>query len=134
MSHVPIRLRLTLPFAVGMAAVLAAMAVFVYLGSATRCSRPSTRTSRRRSTRRWRTHERNRALVDADSAEGPTLAQLRSPGGAVVRSQPPTLSPIRRRRDLARPVRFTTHLPGCARTRGASSKSGRPSTAARWCS
>ena len=89
MSRVPIRLRLTLGFAVAMAAVLAAMGVFVYLRVGATLLASVDQTLRSQSAEAV-SHVRRgeRGLVDRDVAGGTTLAQLLDRNGAVVESSP----------------------------------------------
>jgi signal transduction histidine kinase len=110
-SRLPIRLRLTLPFAFAMAALLAAMAFFVYerVGGALLSTIDANLAAQLDET--LTNARRHRALVDPDSTEGPTVAQVRSRAGGVIASQPATLPPIGRLRGLTHTTRLTTHLP-----------------------
>lgn len=87
----PIRLRLTLAFAVVMAAVLAGMSVFVYLrvGSALLASVDQALTPQAREAA-GRVHE-DRGLVDPDAGGGTTLAEFVTRAGTVTRSSPARL-------------------------------------------
>ncbi len=94
MSRLPIRLRLTLPFAVGMAVVLAAAGFFIYerVGGALLSS-----VDQRLRTQAQEVNgrvERGRTLFDRENTDGPTVAQLVNAGGIVVQSTPRTLRPI----------------------------------------
>jgi two-component system OmpR family sensor kinase len=91
-SGVPIRVRLTLAFAVAMAIVIGAMGALVYvrvdnalLGSVDQTLRAQAKEASSR-----RTHD-ERSLVDPDVAGGQTLAQLFDRSGNVTRSTPATL-------------------------------------------
>jgi len=97
-SRLPIRLRLTLAFGVTMAAVLAAMAVFVYLrvGDALLSSVDQTLRSQATEAVSSVRHGESR-LTDRDVAGGTTLAQLVAPDGRIVRSSPIGLAPLLRR-------------------------------------
>ena len=102
MSRLPIRVRLTLPFAVGMAVVLAAAGFFIYervgaalLGSVDQRLRVQAQEVSGRI-------EHGRSPVDRDNADGPTVAQLVNAGGIVVQSTPRTLRPILAGRPLSR--------------------------------
>jgi heavy metal sensor kinase len=93
-SRLPIRLRLTLPFALGMAVVLAAAGFFIYvrvggalLGSVDQRLRVQAQEVSGRV-------EHGRSPFDHDNADGPTVAQLVNAGGIVVQSTPRTLRPI----------------------------------------
>jgi two-component system OmpR family sensor kinase len=95
MSRLPIRLRLTFAFGVVMAAVLAAMVVFVYLrvGSALLSSVDQTlRSQASEAIANVRRGEPR--LLDRDVAGGTTLAQLLGPDGRVARSAPVGLAPL----------------------------------------
>ena len=95
MSRAPIRLRLTLAFAVAMAAVLAAMGAFVYVrvGGALLTSVDQTlRSQSAEAVAHARREERG--FVDRDVAGGTTLAQLLDPSGRVLRSTPAGLRPL----------------------------------------
>ncbi len=94
MSRLPIRLRLTLPFAFGMAIVLAGAGLFIYarvggalLSSVDRLLRAQAQEVNGRV-------EHGRTIFDRDNADGPTVAQLVNRGGVVVQSTPRTLRPI----------------------------------------
>ena len=95
MRTLPIRLRLTLPFAVAMALVLAAMGLFVYLrvGGALLASIDQ---NLRVQVGESADHVgRGRGLIDRDAANGITVAQLVAPDGRVLQSVPahlPSLS------------------------------------------
>jgi two-component system, OmpR family, sensor kinase len=98
----PIRLRLTLAFAVVMAAVLAGMSVFVYfrVGSALLASVDQALTPQAREAA-GRVHE-DRGLVDADIGGGTTLAEFVTPAGIVTRSSPARLPLLVSKSDLGR--------------------------------
>src|SRR5207245_111433 len=78
MSALPLRLRLTLAFAIAMAALLAAMGLFVYarVGSALLSSVDQALRSQAVETV---THPRERSLIDPDIAGGAAVAQLLDP-------------------------------------------------------
>src|SRR6476659_966825 len=104
MRALPIRVRLTLAFAVVMAAVLAGMGAFVYVrvGNALRGSVDQALNAQAREAVG---HVREgHDLVDRDSAGGTTLAELVTPRGVVVRSSPVHLSLLLPRQDVARVV------------------------------
>jgi signal transduction histidine kinase len=94
MSRLPIRVRLTLGFALAMAVVLAGMGVLVYMrvGGALLSSVDQTLRSQAAEAAA-RAHE-ERGLVDPDAAGGTTLAQLLDPNGTAVRSSPSALAPL----------------------------------------
>jgi signal transduction histidine kinase len=100
----PIRLRLTLAFAVVMAAVLTGMGAFVYVrvGNALLGSVDQTLSSQAREAM-GHLHE-GRSLVDTDAGGGVTLVELATAGGAITRSSPaslPLLVPVRHLRRIA---------------------------------
>ena len=94
MSRLPIRLRLTLTFALVMAIVLAATAGFVYvrLGDALLTSVDQTLRSQATEAA-TRAHD-ERGLVDRDASGGTTLAQLLTNRGTVTRTTPAGLPPL----------------------------------------
>jgi signal transduction histidine kinase len=103
-NRLPIRVRLTLAFAVAMACVIGAMAVLVYLrvGAALLSSVDQTLQVQTRDLLAHAGVERD--LVDPELAGGTTLAQLLGPDGKPVRSTPPRLSPLLNAGDAARTV------------------------------
>ncbi|HEX6763393.1 MAG TPA: ATP-binding protein [Gaiellaceae bacterium] len=118
MSRLPIRIRLTLPFAVVMAAVLAAMGFVLYLrvGSALLAS-VDQNLQAQRAEATSHAIEGHQELLDRDVSNGPAVAQVQLATGAVVRSFPDGLRPIVPRPLLdaataGRTVRTTTGLPG----------------------
>ena len=102
MSRIPIRLRLTLAFAVAMAFVIGAMAVLVYVrvGDALLTSVDQTLRAETRDLLARANVEPD--IVDPEFAGGATLAQLLSPDGRPVRSTPPNLPPLLSAADAAR--------------------------------
>ena len=96
MSGLPIRVRLTLGFALAMAVVLAAVGLFVYH----RVARELLATVDQTLVGQAREESRS-GKVDSDSGNGPTFAQLFGPGGRLRHSQPPGLRPLVRRNVLA---------------------------------
>jgi signal transduction histidine kinase len=96
MSRVPIRVRLTLGFAVAMAVVLAAVGIFVYRRVANELLRTVDQTLL------GQVHEESHSgNVDSDAGSGPTFAQTFGPDGQLRHSQPRLLSPLVGRRVLA---------------------------------
>jgi signal transduction histidine kinase len=95
-STVPIRVRLTLAFAAAMAAVLAAVGLFVYQ----RVARELLATVDQTLVGQAREESRTDS-ADADTGSGPTLAQVFAPGGKLLHSQPPNLPPLVGRRALS---------------------------------
>jgi two-component system, OmpR family, sensor kinase len=102
MRPLPIRVRLTLGFAIVMAAVLAGMGIFVYVrvGNALLTSVDQSLTSQAREAEG---HVREgRSLVDIDVAGGTTLAEFVTRAGSVSRSSPANLPLLVPKDDLAR--------------------------------
>lgn len=102
MRPLPIRVRLTLAFAVVMAAVLAGMGFFVYVrvGNALVTSVDQALAAQAREAA-GHAHE-GRNLVDPDVGGGPTLAEFVTPTGVVSLSTPVHLQLLVPKRDLAR--------------------------------
>jgi signal transduction histidine kinase len=119
MSRLPIRARLTLPFAVGMALVLAGTGFFIYtrvgnalLGSVDQ----SLGTQAEEITAHAR---RGGAAADPDRADAPQVAQLLTARGAVTQSTPRRLAPMLSGPQLSkvlagRRLRFSGSIQGLA--------------------
>ena len=91
MSRLPIRLRLTLPFALGIALVLAAMGAVIYVrvGDALLSSVDQTLSGQ---IAEATAHAREgKTLLDRDVSEGPSIAQVELADGSSIDSSPPTL-------------------------------------------
>jgi signal transduction histidine kinase len=88
-SRLPIRVRLTLGFAVAMAAVLAAVGLFVYQRVANELLGTVDQTLVAQAN-----EESDGGRVDADTGGGATLGQIFGPNGQLRRSQPATLAPL----------------------------------------
>ena len=101
MSRVPIRVRLTLAFALAMAFVIGAMAVLVYVrvGDALLTSVDQTLRAETRDLLARANVEPD--LVDPEFAGATTLAQLLGPDGKPVRSSPRNLPPLLSAADVA---------------------------------
>ncbi len=116
MRRLPIRLRLTLPFAVAMALVLAGMALFLYLrvGSALLASVDQ---NLRAQLGEMNGHvERGQNLADRDAA-GAAVGEVIRRDGSVLRSTPANLTPLLSRRRRARvlaghTLRWSSPIPG----------------------
>jgi len=94
MSRLPIRVRLTLGFAVAMAVVLAGMGLLVYVRVGGTLLSSVDQTLRSQAVEAaTRAHE-EQTLVDPDAAGGATLAQLLDARGRVVRSSRAGLVPL----------------------------------------
>ena len=102
MRRLPIRLRLTLPFAVAIALVLAGMAFFLYLrvGSALLASVDQ---NLRTQLGEMSGHvERGQNLGDRDAAGAAAVGEIIRRNGSVLRSTPANLAPLLSRRRRAR--------------------------------
>jgi signal transduction histidine kinase len=95
-NRLPIRVRLTLGFAVVMAIVLAAVGLFVYrrVGNELRATVDQTLVAQS-------TEALSSGHVDADTGGGATIAQILGRDGAILRSQPQGLRTLVRRDVLA---------------------------------
>ncbi|HWB22694.1 MAG TPA: ATP-binding protein [Gaiellaceae bacterium] len=103
MSSIPIRVRLTLPFALAMAGVLVAMGVFVYFRvSNALLSTIDQNLVAQASESEGHIHKGSTHLLDADAAAGPTIGQLISANGSVLLSSVARKSPILSHDDRAR--------------------------------
>jgi two-component system, OmpR family, sensor kinase len=94
MGSVPIRLRLTLPFALAMAFVLAALGVFVYVrvGSTLLASVDQELSGQsQEALSRYRDQE---SLLDRDATESAGIAEVLAANGAVAESSPAGLPPL----------------------------------------
>ena len=94
MSRLPIRLRLTLPFAAVIAVVLAGMGLFIYgrVGSALLTSVDD---SLRTQAADVVAHsDRGRTTPDRDRADAPQVVQFVAASGSVIRSAPSGLAPL----------------------------------------
>ena len=121
-----IRLRLTLPFAVGMALVLAAVGIVIYLrvGGALLSSVDQNLTAQAAEAVSH-AHE-GRTLLDRDVSDGPAIAEVELPDGTIDDSSPATLPPCSTRRRYGRcsPETESGGRPrsrACAATGGSSS-------------
>src|SRR5438552_8305139 len=110
MSRLPIRLRLTLAFAVAMAAVLTAMSLLVYIRVADSLLASVDQTLRAQGREAAARAHDERSLVDPDAAAGRKLAQILTPDGRPVRSMPAGLPPLLGRVEARRVSRGTTLL------------------------
>ena len=112
MTRVPIRVRLTLAFALAMAVVLAALGAFVYVRVGNTLISSVDQTLRAQAREASTRTGGERGLVDTDAAGGTTLAQVFDAQGAVVRTSSPgivrLLSPADARRAAAGTTVFRT--------------------------
>jgi two-component system, OmpR family, sensor kinase len=114
--RIPIRLRLTLPFAAAMALVLAGVALFLYVRVGDALLSSADQNVRAQLGEMSGDVERGSSFADRDPAGAPTVGQLVGADGAVVRSSPAALAPLlseaRRREVLAgRTLRWNAHIP-----------------------
>lgn len=91
MSGLPIRVRLTLAFAVAMTCVIGAMAALVYQRVGDALIASVDQTLRAQAVEAVAHAQDEQSLVDPDLASGTTLAQLLGRNGVLVRSAPATL-------------------------------------------
>ena len=103
MSAIPIRVRLTLAFAIAMACVIGAMALLVYVrvGSALLSSVDQTLHAQAQEALSH-TSDEHGPVDTVDAAGQRTLAQVLSPGGTVLRSVPANLPSLLSATDTAR--------------------------------
>jgi heavy metal sensor kinase len=88
MGRLPIRIRLTLPFALAMAAVLAALGAYVYLRVGSTLLSSTDQSLLAQATEATLRIDRGKSPLDLDSANGARFAQVVDRSGAVVLSQP----------------------------------------------
>lgn len=105
MTRLPIRVRLTLAFAVTMAIVLAGVGLLVYHRVDGELLASVDQTLRLQAAEAASHAHSERALVDPDVAGGATLAQLLDSRGHVLRSQPTPLAPLLTPAEAARVAR-----------------------------
>jgi two-component system OmpR family sensor kinase len=95
MSSLPIRIRLTLPFALAMAGVLVAMGVFVYFRvSNSLLATIDQNLVAQAAESEGHLHTGGQELLDRDTAAGPTIGELISANGTVLLSVPTRKRPI----------------------------------------
>ncbi len=94
MSRLPIRMRLTLPFAFAMALVLAALGAFVYLRVGSTLLATEDATLRAQEGEAVSHFQEDRPLLDRDTTGGASIAQVLGPAGEVVQSLPAGLPPL----------------------------------------
>jgi signal transduction histidine kinase len=94
MSRLPIRIRLTLPFALAMAAVLAALGAFVYVRVSSTLMHATDQSLLAQATETSLRANRGNSLLDRDAGNGVSFAQVLAPSGAVLISDPPGLPPL----------------------------------------
>ena len=110
MSRLPIRLRLTLPYAVVMAFVLAAMGLFVYVRVADTLLRDVDQNLRAQAAESAARVADGESVLDPEPSPTPAIRQLLSPSGAVLASTSRGVGPLLRGRDLASARRGSSEL------------------------
>jgi signal transduction histidine kinase len=115
--RLPIRLRLTLPFAAAMALVLAGGAMLLYLRVGSALLASADQNARAQLGEMSGQAERGSRFVDRDNTRGLTLGQLVRANGTIAHSTPtglPTLITEARRREVftGRTMRWNAHVPG----------------------
>jgi signal transduction histidine kinase len=116
-SRIPIRLRLTLTFALVMAIVLASIGAFIYVRVDHSTLADVDRDLRAQAGEASGRLARGASLLDRDTADAPTVAQVIGAGGAIVESTVSRAPPLLTGTPLARVV-------GGATTRGVTSIPG----------
>ncbi len=91
MNRIPIRIRLTLPFALGMAIVLAALGGFVYLRVGSTLLRTTDQNLLAQATEATLRLDRGRPALDRDAGSGVSIAQVLGEDGSPVSSDPATV-------------------------------------------
>ena len=117
MSRLPIRIRLTLPFAAVMALVLAALGGFVYLRVGSNLLNSTDQTLFAKATEATIRLERGQAPLTRNPGARVSLAQVLARDGRVTESQPSGLPPLLTAAELrtvfgGRSVRATVEMPG----------------------
>jgi two-component system OmpR family sensor kinase len=109
-TRLPIRVRLTLAFAVAMAAVLAGVGLLVYHRVSGELLASVDQTLHSQASEAVAHAGERRHLVDQDVSGGTTLAQLLDPRGSVVRSQPTGLPRLLTRAEAVRAAKGSSVL------------------------
>jgi signal transduction histidine kinase len=111
-NRIPIRLRLTLPFAVAMAVVLAATGAFVYLRIGQQLLDTVDTNLRAQLVEVKANASEQHNLIDKDATLGPTVAAIELPSGDALARDPATLAAIPVRATGSGTVLFTTPIAG----------------------
>jgi len=93
-ASLPLRIKLTLPFAVAMALVLAATGAFVYVRVGSALLTSVDQTLRAQAAEALPRLRQGKTIVDSDAAAGGGVAQLLTRAGAVVATSRPGLPPL----------------------------------------
>lgn len=91
LSRLPIRIRLTLPFAVTMAIVLAALGAFVYIRVGSTLLRSTDQTLLAQAAEATLRLENGKPLIDRDATGAASVTEVVAPSGIVTASDPPGL-------------------------------------------
>ena len=94
MTSLPIRVRLTLPFALLMALLLAAMGVFIYLRVGSTLLASVDQNLSAQASEAVSHAREGHALLDRDVSDGPTIAQVELDDGTTEDSSPGSLVPL----------------------------------------
>jgi signal transduction histidine kinase len=119
MGSLPLRIRLTLPFAVAMAAVLVAMGAFVYFRLAGTLIAGIDQSLRVQAAETVTEVEKGSTRIDLDPSGGPVVGEILTPGGRVVAAEPAGLKTLLGPKNRAKAldghaVRLSADLPGLA--------------------
>jgi two-component system, OmpR family, sensor kinase len=117
LSRLPIRIRLTLPFALAMAAVLAALGAFVYVRVSSTLLHTTDQNLLAQATEATLRLDRGGSLLDRDGGSGVSFAQVLNRSGVVVDSDPGGVPPLLSPKQVAligaaRSLRETSSIPG----------------------
>ena len=112
MGSIPIRVRLTLPFAAAMAVVLAASGAFIYLRVGNELLRTVDSNLRAQLVELRANAREQSVLIDQDASLGPTVAAVELPAGGTLARQPPTLARIPIRAAASGTAFFTSRIEG----------------------
>src|SRR5581483_11968692 len=93
-ASLPLRVRLTLPFALAMAVVLVATGAFVYVRVGSALLTSVDQTLRAQAAEALPRLQQGKSLLDQDVPNGAGVAELLAPGGAVVATSRPGLPPL----------------------------------------
>jgi two-component system, OmpR family, sensor kinase len=91
MSRIPIRIRLTLPFAIGMALVLAAVGIVIYLRVGSALLGSIDQSLNGQASEALSHAREGKPLLDRDLSEGFTIAEVQLDDGSIVDSSPSSL-------------------------------------------
>ena len=113
MSSLPLRIRLTLPFALAMALVLAALGTFVYFRVGSTLLTSVDQSLQGQSQETLARYREDGTLLDRDAAERSGIAEVLNADGSVLESSPSGLPPLLRG-GATHTLRRTVGIPGIA--------------------